>query len=354
MNYYQYKAEDFAADDDFKSWVCKPDRGSEAFWNDFLKEFPEKYYDVEEGRRLVLGLSNLPPNPAIDEGVHSVWERLEKSIQRKPWGAGHWYLSAAALLLLGIALGWGMFLSAQNQFSERSVIAENEIEAAWEEAINNTSTRMQIELADGSKVVLEKDSRIRYQQHFNDSLRLLHLAGEAFFEVEKDASRPFMVIANGLVTRVLGTSFSIHAREEDRNVTVEVKTGRVSVYSERTNQQTDPESNGVVLTPNQKVVFERGSETLRKTLVEKPEAVKLVPPALFAFEAAPARKIFETLASVYGIEVIFNEEVFEDCRLTVDLTQEDLYQKLEVNCKVLDAKYKLIDAQVIIDGTGCY
>jgi len=354
MNYYHFKAEDFAADDDFKRWVCEPDSESEAFWKAFLKEYPEKYYEIEEGRRLVAGLRELPVHPQAISGAMNLWPRLEQTItRRKRRIYMAWYLAAAAVIGVIATIGLGSLPSdlpgADREISSGDIGAES----AWEEAINNTSSRMWIELADGSEVVLEKDSRIRYEKHFNDSVRVIYLRGEAFFEVKKDLGRPFMVIANGLVAKVLGTSFSIVAREDDPNVTVEVKTGRVSVYSEKTTRQIDPETSGVVLTPNQKVVFERESETLRKSLVEKPEAVVIVPPASFAFEAAPARKIFDTLAKVYGIEVIYNEELFADCRLTVDLTNEDLYQKLEVICKVLDAKYKLIDAQVIIYGNGC-
>jgi transmembrane sensor len=56
MNYYQFTVEDFAADDTFKAWVCSPTPEADAFWQAFLKDYPERYYQVQEARELVVGL----------------------------------------------------------------------------------------------------------------------------------------------------------------------------------------------------------------------------------------------------------------------------------------------------------
>ncbi len=88
--------------------------------------------------------------------------------------------------------------------------------------------------------------------------------------------------------------------------------------------------------------------------MEKPEL--LIPESqniLFAFEAASAHQVFESLEKAYGIEVVFDEELLRHCSLTVNLTEEDLYQKLNVICKVLGSEYKIIDGQVIIYSKGC-
>lgn len=63
--------------------------------------------------------------------------------------------------------------------------------------------------------------------------------------------------------------------------------------------------------------------------------------------------MFEAIGSLYGIEVIYDEQMFKNCTLTVDLADETLYEKLEVICRVLEADYKLIDARVVITGKGC-
>ena len=356
MSYYHYKAEDFAADDDFKKWVCAPDSLSEKFWKEFLAENPEKYYAVMEGRRLVAGLGRLPGHAGAGKRAEKVWDRIESTVHRseRPTIMRLLTLRVAAVILLILGLGWWWQSGAFRESREgNDPFEEKRLSRDWEEVVNSTSASIQLRLSDGSLVVLEKNSQLRYENEFNDSLRILYLKGAAFFDVKKDPGRPFMVHANGLVTKVLGTSFSIQARESDPNVTVSVKTGRVSVYSENIRSEKDPESGGLVLNPNQKAVFARNKETLSKTLVEKPRMLRSSEPVSFTFESAPAREVFEALARNYGVEVLYDEESIKDCSLTVNLTDEDLFQKLEVICKVLELRYKLIDAQVIIYGDGC-
>ncbi len=356
MSYYHYKAEDFAADDDFKKWVCKPDSQSDEFWKEFLAENPEKYYAVMEGRRLVAGLQRLPRPADVKKQAEAVWDRIESTVHRseRPPLMRLLTLRVAAGVLFVLGLGWWWRSGTFQESNEVShSFEEKGLSRDWEEVVNSTSASIELRLSDGSLVVLEKNSQLRYENEFNDSLRILYLKGAAFFEVKKDAGRPFMVHANGLVTKVLGTSFSIQARESDPNVTVSVKTGRVSVYSENVMSENDPESGGIVLTPNQKAIFARSKETLSKTLVEKPQMIRSIKPVSFTFESAPAKEVFEALARNYGVEVLYDEEIIKDCSLTVNLTDEDLFQKLEVICKVLELRYKLIDAQVIIYGSGC-
>jgi transmembrane sensor len=358
MDYYQFTAEDFAADDYFKEWVCSPKADSDAFWRDFLRECPERYYQVEEARRLILGLSQLVPAPQVSQSVPLIWARIEDSLQVHStpgkYTQWRWYtgmLSIAAVLSVLVGAGW-LWWSRASLPAHSEVV--NVASAEWTEAVNEADKTMLLQLSDGSIVKLEKNSRLKYPAEFGDSKREVHLEGGAFFEVQKNPKRPFLVFANGLVTRVLGTSFHVKAYQKDPNVTVAVRSGRVSVYADHRDTQQDPEAKGVVLTPNQQAVFQRNKAIISKIVVESP--ILLLPPsevARFVFEEAPATEVFAALEKSYGIEVVFDEEVLKECTLTINLTDENLFQKLEVICKVLDARYKLIDGQVIIYSKGC-
>ena len=66
-------------------------------------------------------------------------------------------------------------------------------------------------MADGTKVILNADSKIRYPDRFAGDQRLVELEGEAFFEVRKDTLKPFIVQTNRLKVRVLGTVFNLKA-----------------------------------------------------------------------------------------------------------------------------------------------
>lgn len=358
MHYNHYNAEDFATDDDFKAWVNHPTAQTNTFWEAFLAEYPECYYRVEEGKRLVAGLGQLPQQAVSEDQVGRIWERIEGTLGDTPrsffprWGTYRQPLQWAAVITLLFGLGWWGL--SRNAPAQRVLMPASNTAQEWKESSNEGDKTMDIQLADGSRIELGKHSQLRYPTHFNGSEREVYLTGVAFFDIQKNPDQPFLVHANGLVTKVLGTSFYINALKDAPDVTVSVRTGRVSVYTDKVSTSRDPESEGIVLTPNQKAVFQRKEATISKTVVEKP--ILLIPESkkpLFVFEGTPARQVFESLEKAYGIEVIYDEELLRPCSLTINLTDEDLYQKLEVICKVLGAQYKLIDGQVIIYSKGC-
>ncbi|MCE6991253.1 FecR family protein [Dyadobacter sp. CY323] len=357
-NYHQYHAVDFAADDFFKNWICDPDPHSDAFWKAFLKEYPEKYYELEEAKILISNLNKIERDIATNGRIERLWSRVDASSRDiQPIFAKRLFpfrklgLAAASIVLALIAYSFWLKKPDTGVIPASAHFAAS---SEWEEISNTSAKPLLVRLPDQSEVILNKNSSVRYPARFDAKKREVLLIGEAFFDVSKNPEKPFLVYSNGLVTKVLGTSFTIRSVANEPDVTVSVKTGLVSVYSERRNKDSDPEAEGIVLTPNQKAVFQKDKALLSRTLVEKPEVV--VPEAAlpsFIFENAPAAEVFETLEKVYGVDVIFDEQVMKNCTLTMDLSKADLFEKLVVICKVLDTEYKLIDAQVIIYGKSC-
>lgn len=357
MNYYQFSAEDLAADEFFNEWVCAPTSETEMYWQDFLREFPERYYHVMEARELVRGLWAIQHQPGLTQKADDIWQRIEDTLEKPaaiPVSNGinrHWFWKAAAAVVLIAGAGWMLFRQNREVMptgKTGSLVSE------WVETINEASQIMHIQLADGSRVDLQKGGHLRYRKNLAGLQREVYLTGDAFFEVKKDPQKPFVVYANGLVTRVLGTSFQIRAPTDAPTVTVDVKSGRVSVYALRPEQTHDQESKGMVLTSNQKAVFQREGAVLNKTLVEAPRLLVPKEAKSFVFDDARAARVFQAIEQSYGVDVVFDEEVMQHCTLTLNLNEEDLFQKLTVICKVLNAEYKLIDGQVVIySKEGC-
>lgn len=221
---------------------------------------------------------------------------------------------------------------------------------------NEGAAFRKIALPDGSTVLLQPASEIRLAAHFGDQTREVHLKGEALFEVTRDADRPFVVHANEVVTRVLGTSFTVRAYEQDREITVAVKTGKVSVYTKK-HKASGPHGQvqEVVLNPNQKMVYHRLREVVSKRLVEKPEII-LPDSKLFRmhFENAPVTEIFEVLSKNYGVEIRCDGNVLRHCSLTTSMSDEGLYERIEVICRAIGASYAISDdAAITIKSKGC-
>lgn len=221
---------------------------------------------------------------------------------------------------------------------------------------NDGAKPLQISLSDGSHVLLQPTSELKVSKEFGTKAREVELKGEGFFEVSRDVTRPFLVYTNEVVTKVLGTSFSVRAYDGDKEITVAVKTGRVSVYANKNNtSHRAMQSPEVILTPNQKVVYSRVREVISKRLVDEPEIV-LPNSNLFKmqFENADVAEIFDVLRENYGVEIRYDKDMLSNCKLTTSMSDEGLYERIEVICKAIGASYSIDDDAVItIKSNGC-
>lgn len=106
-----------------------------------------------------------------------------------------------------------------------------------------------IQLPDGTEVWLNAGSELLYAADFNTSNRTVQLSGEAFFDVKKDAERPFIINTGKMNIRVLGTAFNVKAYPEDKTSEASLIRGaiEVSMHGDRKKK--------FILRPNEKIVF---------------------------------------------------------------------------------------------------
>ena len=89
--------------------------------------------------------------------------------------------------------------------------------------------RLQIILQDGTKVYINSDSKLKYPKVFQLFKREVELTGEAYFEVNKEAMRPFTVHLNKLDVKVLGTKFDVRSYTNENNITVALDEGKIAM-----------------------------------------------------------------------------------------------------------------------------
>lgn len=222
------------------------------------------------------------------------------------------------------------------------------------EVKNDSPEPLAVFLPDGSAITLQNGSSIQYDSIFVNATREVYLEGEAFFHVQRDEKRPFLVYANDVVTKVLGTSFTIIAFDQDENVTVKVKTGKVMVYTS-SKKQTDIEPSAEnILTPNQQIVFNRSEKKTARSLVEQPETIVPMDEVKHMhFEEAPVTEIWKALEKIYGMKINFDEAAFAKCTLTTSIAEGGIYNRLDIICKAIGATYTLEEDQIRITGAGC-
>jgi len=295
-------------------------------------------------------------------------EELEAVMQAKAWTRlkdrvhrnndiprfNTFFKVAAAVALLAVA-GMTVFFTWRGygpaQVAERAMPT---VSAAWVVQGSACITPCPVTLPDGSRIVLQPGSELRYPETFAADKREVYLTGEAFFDVRRDTLRPFLVYANEVTTRVLGTSFTIKAYTGAKEITVAVKTGRVSVYKQPDAARNQAVAEEVILAPNQQAVYNRDQQHVSKALVSNPHIV-LEKPTLFAMEydGTPVVKILQVLEENYGIDIVFDEKALEGCALTTSMADEGLYERIKIICEAIGARYEIQGTTIVIESDGC-
>jgi len=361
MNDESLNIENLLGNDSFISWVLQ--NKDALWWEEFIRSNPDKREVVEKASKIVLELHKAEHEmiPAIDE--QKLWQRIESSAEKREEVASQkparklfiTLLAAASVVAVAAFAVFQAMHSAPKRVTYKELLTHAKAENQLLEKENQDGAPMEVRLEDGTVITLGKKSRLSYPAHFQKHKREVFLSGEAFFNVTKDPARPFLVYANETVTKVLGTSFEIRAFENSQDVTVNVRTGRVSVYKQSRIQMDDPETTGLLLLPNQKGTFNRDSETLVKNLVPEPLPIApITDTKKFKFDEVPVTEVFAEIEKIYGVQILCDHELLSKCIISTTVRNESLYDNLDVICRTIGGSYKEIDAQIVVDSQGCF
>lgn len=371
QNHTNYTVKDFILDDSFCRWVLKNASEDAVFWEKWIHEHPQHAEVLADACDLIKKVRDAQDNLSENE-LREELKRLTKSrkemddiqvvVETTPKLSLAWLWKVAAILVISIA-GFVFYLSKNTSLPFGNYSAyQQRVETKkdlFQEVLNDDKKPKVVSLPDGSTIILKMGSRVSFPKVFSEKRRDVYLSGEAFFDVVKDPTKPFVVYANELATKVLGTSFTISSYEKDKEVKVIVKTGRVSVFS--LNKEQEPteqlltEEAELILTPNQQVVFNRNENRLKRTLVAIPEPIKPISTIHkpLIFDGTPISKVFDSLEEIYGIAITYDSELLLKCQLTAELEKGTLFEKLDLICKAIEARYELIDGQVVVYGKRC-
>lgn len=142
------------------------------------------------------------PEEVRQESGARVWARLQARGAQPFWlHYRHYFSGIAAVLVLASGIVWYSLKNKAGQEARLAVTVQT--------IRTQKGETRQLELPDGSVVMLSYDSELRYPSAFTDSLRRVVLIGEAQFSVKKNPKQPFIVETAAAQTRVLGTVFDL-------------------------------------------------------------------------------------------------------------------------------------------------
>lgn len=282
--------------------------------------------------------------------------QIEPSSIRVLWWKSVFFRSGAAAAVLFI-MAYAYYRSDFRKFSNFPVKGvSTEVLSQLIESKNATDHGHVIRLADGSSVTLEPGASLYYPKTFDSKSRTVYLVGNGFFDIAKNPAKPFVVFSENIVTKVLGTSFTIRKDHGSGTVEVAVVTGKVIVERAKGSKSDFAVSTtGVTLTPNEKVTFTSDSEEFVTGIVEKPIMVdqhdEFKRPDAFVFQEVNLGIVIEKLEKAYGVEIEVTNQDIVNCPITADLSQNSLFSKLEVINALLNTKL-LMDGTTIILSEG--
>src|SRR6218665_2218176 len=211
------------------------------------------------------------------------------------------YWAAAMLVLFALCAAW--FAASRN-----SVIAEEA----------KSGEPLLVTLPDQSAVLLSRGSLITYPKTFGQ-LREVQFTGEAFFTIQRDPKRPFVVRSGGVTAAVLGASFAINTfRSNETDVTV--VTGKAEAAAKGIER--------LVLTPGQTAKADKKSGSIVKQEA-KADSEKPLSNSDLTFDGIPMREAANIIKRRYGVKIHFDDESLERRRIKSDYKNQPLENIIE-------------------------
>jgi len=245
------------------------------------------------------------------------------------------YQKVAAFLLIPL-IGVGI-LYWVSQYSQSAV--------QFTETISPRGQKSQIVLADGTKVWLNSDTKIKYPGSFSKDQRDVYLDGEAFFEVTKNAYQPFVVHTSGVNVKVLGTKFNVKAYPDETQIETSLFEGKVNLIVNNASSRNKVETE---VKPGQSITYSKTNDQLVESRFPKEEINGWKKNQLI-FKDDTFNNLVRKVERWYNVDVVYDEKQFNDRRLTVELYEgERLERLMEIISLTLSVDYKYEKGEIIL------
>ncbi len=249
-------------------------------------------------------------------------------LQAKPKRRIGFYLRIAVSLALLVTASVWLFRSV-NTGDYQEFVALTEIE--------------EDKLPDGTEISLNQYSSVKFPSKLNDKQRRVELTGDAFFKVERDTARPFIISTQNIEIEVLGTSFYVDSRENQSQIQVIVTTGSVSMTA-----GTDK----VVLAANEIGIYDKSTKKLVKAQNEDVNYLSWKTDKL-VFENTDLERVVYDLNRKFHSQVSIANKKLNTCKITATYDHKSLEATVRIIEKTLNIKAEINGNEVVFSGQDC-
>jgi transmembrane sensor len=295
MNDKKNKVFEFLRDEHFVHWVQNPTEESNHYWTKWISNHKEFRKEIEIARKIIQSGTLVRNEPLPEANYDLMLENIMLYAGNKKQTESivpSWKKSlaiAASIILVLVSV----VLIKHNDFldddkTELTVNKEIRKEAPF-------GSKLTTRLPDGSEVTLNAGSSITFGNDFQGEYRDVYLTGEAFFDVEHNPSKPFIVHFKEQQVTVLGTSFNIRAYEDEITNEVAVASGKVEYFIS--------EEDNILLYPSERATHNANQKNLVKSTFNS-TAVFGWKEGIQYFDSEHFNDIMKSLERWYGIEVL--------------------------------------------------
>ena len=276
--------------------------------------------------------------PKAEEGLLKLKARIAKeqapvivkTLPRRSWLLK---LVAAIALLVGIGASINYFT---NQGGQENWLAQQTNENGIEKHT----------LSDGSIVWLNQNSRLDYPETFNGNQRVVKLEGEAFFDIAKDETKPFIIQIDEALVKVLGTSFNVRSYEAEEEVEVTVRSGKVQFEVEELDEK-------MILQPADCYRYNKVEKMIEKEKDDELNALSWQTKRL-AFEKIRLETVLTQIEKHYNIKIRVQDQNLKNCRFTAKFEDTPLKDVLEIIKASFSLKINSLDKdEYLLVGGQC-
>lgn len=242
------------------------------------------------------------------------------------------YMKYAAAVVLGIGVSLStLYLTNQENLS---TVGNYKL-------VTSKGEKSYLQLPDGTRVWLNSCTTLEYAENYGHSNRSIYLDEEAYFEVAKNKDLPFVVKANGIDVKAIGTAFNVSAYMEDSQLTTTLFNGKVAVQPTLTKQE-------VLLEPNQVAVYDKSRNKIEVVPYDK----KLFAQwrgGFLSFKMMYLQDITKLLERNYNVVFRYENQGIKKLRFSGSFrNNEDLSEILNVIKTNTGIRYQILKDTIVI------
>jgi transmembrane sensor len=231
--------------------------------------------------------------------------------------------------------GGATVINLNGQVSYANTSKDKPLAVVYNKVSTARGNQYQLILADGSKVWLNSASSLRFPTSFTGDRREVELDGEGYFEIAKNAAKPFHVKTQTQDVEVLGTHFNVNAYSDETSVKTTLLEGSVKVVKRETANADEPgqavQEKPVILKPGEQSVLKGNSPF---TIDHSPDIDQVMSwkNGWFEFEKTDIRTIMRQISRWYDVDIRYETKTDNETyggRISRNLNLSNILKMLE-------------------------